>query len=293
MTRPVLAIALLAAASVSAAEPRAGSVRKNERDGQEYGFVPAGRFQMGCVPGDRSCDADEKPRHRVDVKACWMGRTEVTVEAWKRYAAATQRAMPAGPEFDLQWSRGDHPIVGVTWSEAGAYCAWAGGRLPSESEWERAARGGREGARYPWGSEAPVCVMGAPKPDRGDQLPASWVMFADCDRPLTAPVASYRHNAYSLFDLAGNVMEWTQDRFHATYAGAPADGKAWETGEAAQRVVRGGAWNTEAPGLRASQRAVGTASRGYPFVGFRCVMDAVAAGAAVARAQPPAAPLGR
>jgi len=121
-----------------------GTVRENPQDGLKYVWIPPGGFEMGCSPEDKECFAEEKPAHQVTItKGFWMGQTEVTVGAYKRFAAATGRQMPPEPDFSgrpLDPGCGNEalPIVDVTWDEAQAYCAWAGGRLPTEAEWGNA-----------------------------------------------------------------------------------------------------------------------------------------------------------
>ena len=238
------------AALLSAAPPPI-----NPKDGLEHVWIPAGSFQMGCVPRDRQCDDDEKPRHRVEITNFWMNRTEVTVAAYKRFKEAQSQQMPPPPrDFNPNWGKDDHPIVSVQWRGAAAYCAWAGGRLPTEAEWEYAARGGKEGLIYPGGNKISS-------------------KNAKYDSDGTAPVGSYPANGFGLYDMVGNVWEWCSDPFDGSYYDnspavdpqGPLLGRNGEMG-----VVRGGGWDSNRGSLRVSVRASPSMDLGYKGIGFRC-----------------------
>jgi eukaryotic-like serine/threonine-protein kinase len=248
-------------ATAAAVAPSPG-VRTNIADGLDYVRIPRGTFQMGCVPGD-SCDPDEQPRHPVTLsRDFWMGRTEVTVGAYKRFASATRRDMPSPPSFNAGWRDEGHPMVNVTWEDAGSFCGWSGGRLPTEAEWEYAARGGRQGAIYPWGNT----ISHEQANYEGVQGNDQWVN--------TSPAGSFAANGFGLHDMAGNVWEWMADWYgESYYAGLPSvDPKGPPSGTS--RVVRGGSGLTNARTLRASARPWLGPTERYNALGFRCVRDA-------------------
>jgi len=210
--------------------------------------IPAGTFQMGCVPADTRCDADEQPRHTVTIsKSFQLMATEVTVSIYRGLIDELEAQPP--------WSTPDHPVVIVTWQEAAAFCDKAGGRLPTEAEWEYAARGGRDGTLYPWGDEAPTDEPGKPN---GATL--------ESDRPR--PVKSYQPNGYGLFDVTGNVWEWTADVGALYRVGTLIDPQGLADGST--RIVRGGSFGDAARNLRLSNRTSNRADRVNVNVGFRC-----------------------
>ncbi|MBI5209587.1 MAG: SUMF1/EgtB/PvdO family nonheme iron enzyme [Elusimicrobia bacterium] len=233
---------------------RAGSVQAGKA-GVEWVRIPGGTLAMGA--DDRP---ETKPRHPVTVKAFQLARTEATNKQYRACVEAgacspahasdgTCRVWDGG-----QWALGslaasfqadDHPVVCVDWGQAKAFAEWAGGRLPSEAEWEHAARGAGKERAYPWGDEEPTCERAVMSQDDNG-----------CARNATWPVCSKAagNTAQGLCDMAGNVGEWTQDWYHASYDGAPADGLAWERPASAARVVRGGGWGNDADGVRAAYR---------------------------------------
>jgi len=233
------------------------SETSNSKDGLIYVRIPFGPFQMGCVPGDRVCNTDETPRHPVRItRDFYIGRTETSVEAFERFRSV--RDMPDAPNFNIGWRATDRPMVNVTWDEASGYCAWAGGRLPTEAEWEYAARGGTDGLIYPWGNEI----------GEGDANYRGSRLFT-----YPAAVNTGRPNGFGLFGMAGNVAEWCLDwyGFHFYLTSPLEDPRGPSSGMA--RVIRGGSWMDEPSALRVSARKWSGANEGGIHIGFRCVLD--------------------
>ncbi|MBI2834738.1 MAG: SUMF1/EgtB/PvdO family nonheme iron enzyme [Acidobacteria bacterium] len=213
--------------------------------------IPAGSFWMGCVPGDTRCDSAEQPRVRTRIAApLQMLNREVAVGDFRAFAAAMKRQMPRQPDW---YADEAHPVVNVTWDESQAYCQWAGGRLPTEEEWEYAARGGLDGRLFPWGDEFTGQANG-----RHDLPAEQW--------DFTSPVARFPPNAYGLHDMAGNVWEWTASEHRPTHDREPQDG-GYDL-----RTIKGGGWDNSIGRLRVSERAaLSRRGRHNLYVGFRCV----------------------
>jgi len=208
---------------------------------------------MGCSTDDRECSRSEQPAHRVTIsRGFWMGQTEVTVGAYKRFASAAGRSMPSAPSFNANWSAPSQPVVNVSWDDATAYCRWAGGRLPTEAEWEYAARAGTTSARY------------------GDLNAIAWCAMNSGDRPH--PVGQKAPNAFGLYDMLGNVGEWCQDWLDASYyQHSPAvDPTGPSSGQ--HRAVRGASWWSFPRFVRVSFRYWFGATRD-DTAGFRCVRE--------------------
>ena len=199
-------------------------------------YIPAGNFRMGDIQGGG--DSDEKPVHRVSIKAFLMSATEVTFAQWDACVAAggCDDSGPRKAGGDNSWGRGSRPVIEVNWEDAQQYVKWISAktgeqyRLPSEAEWEYAARAGSE-TKYSWGNS-----IGKNKANC-DGCGSRW------DNSQTAPVASFAANAFGLYDMHGNVWEWTQDCWNGSYKGAPSDGSALLSGDCSQRVLRGGSWS--------------------------------------------------
>jgi formylglycine-generating enzyme required for sulfatase activity len=214
--------------------------------------------------GDGAANYDEHPARDIEITGFWMDATEVTNGEYRRCVDAGACSPPIRQEEFADDEFVEHPVVWVTWFQAANYARWAGKRLPTEAEWERAARAGSED-RYPWGHEFQPWKVNGVGSEGGDPF------------PFSAPVGSYPANRWGLVDLLGNVAEWTADRYHRNYWNAPRDGRAWNqlTGEWVEprRVVRGGSFTGSASALRVSQRGQRAPESGARNVGFRCVAE--------------------
>lgn len=229
-----------------------GPVKVNPKDGLKYVWIPPGSFMMGCSPGDSECYTEEEPSHRVTLtKGFWIGQTPVTVSAYRRYSTTTGRTMPEAPEFNSGWNDEKKAIVGVSWDDSVAYCTWAGGRLPTEAEWEYAARAGSTESRY-----GPI-----------DEV--AWYLGNSGSKP--PDVAQKRANAWNLYDMLGNVWEWVNDWHGGNYyaASPERDPQGPESGQS--RVLRGGSWGSIQRGVRVSYRIRHVPGGKGDDFGFRCV----------------------
>ena len=265
------------------AEVRAGATTKVEvklekeasavtggKAGLVWVRISGGSFRMGSTEGSSS----EKPVHGVQVSSFSLLKSEVTVAQYGVCVKVGACSQPDTSSSYCNWGkagRGRHPLNCVDWKQARKFCGWAGGRLPSEAEWEYAARSGGKARKYPWGNEAATCSRAVM--DDGKTKGSAGTETGGCGEDRTWPVCSKPsgNSAQGLCDLAGNVWEWVEDCWHTSYTGAPSSGEAWTSNcSDAYRVIRGGCWGNVAGYLRAAYRLRFTPGDRYRSLGFRC-----------------------
>jgi len=230
-------------------------------------LIPAGEFSMGSDGGER----DEKPIHTVYLDAFYIDPCEVTVGEYKRFLEDTNHR-PLRSSVSRTSPTHQHPVVEVSWHDAMAYAQWAGKRLPTEAEWEKAARGGLIGQDYPWAGR-----INANKANYGKNTKSG------THKERTTPVGTYPANGYGLYDMSGNVAEWCLDTYQRKFyangqprnpvAGAEDVQQAIANADANRErcVVRGGSWSFNAKSVRVANRLAEKPSLLSSDVGFRCV----------------------
>ncbi len=222
------------------------------KDEAKMVLIPAGEFEMGDHFNEGG--GWECPVHTVDLNAFYMDVYEVTNALYKKFMDATGHS---APKDDSTYSvvvpiLPEQPVVGVSWHDAIAYAEWSGKRLPTEAEWEKAARGGLKAKRYPWGNEIT-------KKD------------ANYDGDGTTAVGSYSANGYGLYDMAGNVYEWCADWYDSGYYTNSPNDNPLGPDSGTDRVLRGGSWTSDPGPLRVSFRHSFSPREAFSLVGFRCV----------------------
>jgi len=243
------------------------------KDGAPMVLIPAGVFPMGVPEGDRDGGRDEYPRHDVQVDAFYIDKYETTNGRYFEFVKATGHRVPQNPRNPTRnlWqgdaiteSLADRPVVNVDWADAEAYCRWAGKRLPTEAEWEKAAKGTAD-RRFPWGNVEPT--------NKHLNFNQQWI-----GEKTLMPVGSYEagKSPFGVHDMAGNVWEWVHDWYDAKhYEKSPRrNPKGPETG--AKRVLRGSGWQNETPTVRIFTRVDSDPTIRNESTGFRCATDAPA-----------------
>ena len=231
----------------------------SEIDGATMVLIPAGTFQMGSTTGD----SDEQPVHTVTLNAFYMDQYEVTNARYQKFVESTGYPQPPlshNPRFNAP----DAPVVRVNWRDAAAYAAWANKRLPTEAEWEYAARGNLTGKLYPNG-------------DIITHIDANFGGTGETDQwKWTAPVGSFPPNGYNLYDMAGNAWEWCFDEYNSEFytispENSPRFGREIAPDNENFRILRGGGWGGSPEDLRVADRWYHLSSGST--IGFRCVKD--------------------
>jgi formylglycine-generating enzyme required for sulfatase activity len=240
-------------------------------DCPEMVTIPAGTFTMGSPASEEhwdGYDGREAPQHHVNIRAFAASKYEITFAQWD--ACVAGGGCGGYRPADQGWGRGARPVANVSWNDAQSYITWINGRvggqryrLLSEAEWEYAARAGTSTA-YPWGASA-----SHERANYGADACCSG-LASETDRWVNAsPVGSFAPNDFGLYDMHGNVWEWTQDCWNANYNGAPANGAAWTAGDCAIRGGRGGSWIGHPTGLRSANRSGASPTDRLNYVGFR------------------------
>ena len=278
------------AAAQDEADPVSGDRWRDCDECPEMIVVPAGTFTMGSPVSEAGRYDREGPAREVRIaKPFAIGRYEVTLDEYSRFAQATQRSPGAGSclvneghHWEEQAGRSwrdppfpqapRHPVVCISWNDASAYVSWLSRRtrmdyrLPSAAEWEYAARAGTNAPWY-WGHGSAEQCRYANGADLATDFP--WRTPCNDGYARTSLVGLFQANAFGLHDMLGNAWEWVQDCFNWTYDGAPVNGDAWEEGDCSARVMRGASWASTPTYLRSAHRAGERATFRSDYTGFR------------------------
>jgi formylglycine-generating enzyme len=232
-----------------------------ESQGLKFRLIPGGYYLLGSAVSEPGRYADEGTLHRVRVDAFYIAVTETTNAQYRRFLQATGHPAPLYWQ-DQNLNGPNQPVVGVSWDDAVAFCNWltrvtgVPHHLPTEAQWEAAARGGLTGQPYPWGAEAPDAAKVYRANFRHDRTAKDGYLF-------TAPVGSFPANGYGLFDMAGNVSEWCLDQYVPTGSGPFKPGLL--------RLLKGGSWFSQARDLRCAARQSAPPPYADGYIGFRAV----------------------
>jgi len=240
------------------------------KDGAPLILIPAGPFLMGSNDGL----PNERPEHTVTLNAYYIDQFEVTAGRYQKFIESAKRDLPPTWDDEAAQRLSDLPAVGMSWTDAAAYCKWAGRRLPTEAEWEKAARG-TDGRRYPWGHMQPFVDMA--NYNRG-----LWVSEAVTLVPVNSGLGgmSVRHglkeggkSSYGLFHMAGNAAEWVADWYGREYYQTSPDKNPTGLATGEKRVIRGGSWADLPTALRVTARFSAEPDFEDRTIGFRCATD--------------------
>lgn len=224
-------------------------------------LISSGPFWMGA--STRDGQDDEYPRREVHLDAFYIDMHEVTVGRYRKFVEDTGHRSPDWKKVARYSPTDQHPIVLVSWRDAAAFAEWAGKRLPTEAEWERAAGGSRGDRKYPWGNDADVGHANL----KGTESQDVW--------RYCAPVGSFAANEHGVFDLGGNVWEWCSDGYKSDYYTRSPDRNPTGPEQARNHVARGGSWDHHMKDLRVGNRQALPPSSRYGDLGFRCAADAL------------------
>jgi len=256
------------------------------RDGAPMVLIPAGDFRMGSNNGAD----DEKPVHTVYLDAFYMDKYEVTNAQYRRFVKETGHREPEGNGFtvgrfqddyrpwsDRNFNGNNQPVIYVTWEDANAYAEWAGKRLPTESEWEKAGHGGLSDKEYPWGNDWPPPEgTGNLADESGSIISPKWRHISGYDDgyAYTAPVGSFKPNGYGLYDMVGNVREWCSDWYDREYYAKSPEQNPMGPVSGDVCVVRGSNWYDFDPyRICVAKRSACNPSACNGYTGFRCVVS--------------------
>jgi sulfatase modifying factor 1 len=263
--------------------PASPEIKVNSKDGQRYVWILPGKFTMGCSFGDDECHDDEKPSHEVEIaKGYWLAQTPVTVGAWKKVNGklpewgSSWKVAGTDHDFNPNWADLQQPVIGLTWPEASQFCEAIGGRLPTEAEWEYAARAGSKSARYgaldsiAWYADN----SGKQRLDSAELLKTDGASYAkrlldNGNGPHDAGLKD--PNAWKLYDMLGNVWQWTADWYDAKYYARGENQNPLGPPGGESRSLRGGSWGDVPRVVRASVRLGVERGDRYNLIGFRCV----------------------